>query len=171
MADIPIVGMVLQGDKLGIAERTNIRTLDRLCTFGHHTIDATAVGEVDGVAADVRVMPVKNVDASFGTGFEAEANPSKVVHADEVFPVTANKTGPLRRHDIGQQLVLVDIAHEKLVSVFRRKGIGKVEACAPMCGEMPMITNSGDVIVDVRIQVRLALFVIDAALDLSLIHI
>ena len=58
LADEPIVGVVLKLAKFKIGERGNVRASDAFCTFGHDAIDAPTLWEVDGVSADVGVVPI-----------------------------------------------------------------------------------------------------------------
>ena len=58
LADKPVVGMVLKLAKFKIGEGGNVRASDAFRVLGHDTIDASAFGEVDGISADVGIVPV-----------------------------------------------------------------------------------------------------------------
>ena len=68
-------------------------------------------------------------------------------------------------HDIGKHLVLVDVAHEELIAVFRRKSIAEVEAGTPMGRLVMVVSDGGDVIVDVGVKMGLGLLVVGSTLD------
>ena len=58
LADEPIVRVVLKLAKFKIGERGNVRASDAFRVLGHDAIDASAFGEVDGISADVGIVPV-----------------------------------------------------------------------------------------------------------------
>ena len=58
LADKPIIGVILKLAKFKIGEGGNIRSSDAFRVLGHDAIDASASGEVDGISADVGVVPV-----------------------------------------------------------------------------------------------------------------
>ena len=90
LADIPIVGMVLQGAKFEIGKSGDVRAGDLFGALGHDAVDASALGEVDGISADVGVVPIENVDATIGSNFHAESDPGEVVGGHEVAAVSTN---------------------------------------------------------------------------------
>ena len=58
LADKPIIGVVLKLAKFKIGERGNVRASDAFRVLGHDAIDASTLREVDGISADVGVMPI-----------------------------------------------------------------------------------------------------------------
>ena len=124
LADEPIVGVVLKLAKFKIGEGGNVWSSDAFRVLGQDAIDASTLWEVDGISADVGVVPVKDVDPAIRSDFHAEANPGKVVGGHEVAAVSADVGGPIRLHIIGEDGMLVDVAHEELVTVFGREGVG-----------------------------------------------
>ena len=58
LADEPIVRVVLKLAKFKIGERGNVRASDAFRVLGHDAIDASTLREVDGISADVGVMPI-----------------------------------------------------------------------------------------------------------------
>ena len=58
LADEPIVRMVLKLAKFKIGERGNIRASDAFRAFGHDAIDAPTLRKVDGISADVGIVPI-----------------------------------------------------------------------------------------------------------------
>ena len=61
--------------------------------------------------------------------------------------------------------MLVDVAHEELVAVLLREGVGEVEARSAVRGLVDVVTAGLDVVVDKLVHVLPALLVVDAALD------
>ena len=110
-------------------------------------------------------MPVQDVHAAVGTNFDAESDPGQVVGRHEVITMLADETGTAGLEHIGQDGMLVDVAHEQPVAVLLRKRVGQVEACPAVSRQVRMITNCLDVVVNVRIHVRATLLVIHASLD------
>ena len=165
LADKPIVGVVLQGAKLEIRKRGDVGSRDFFGVLGHDAIDASGVGEVDGVAADVGVVPVENVDASVGPDFHAEAHPGEVVGGHEVAAVAPDVGGAVGLHVIGEDGMLVDVAHEELVVIFGGKGVGQIESGSAVGREVGVVTDRLDGRVSVGIEIGSGLLVVDAALD------
>ena len=58
LADEPIVRMVLKLAKFKIGERGNVRASDAFRTFWHDAIDASTLWKVDGISADVGIVPI-----------------------------------------------------------------------------------------------------------------
>ena len=58
LADEPIVGVVLKLAKFKIGEGGNVRASDAFRVLGHDAINTSALGEVDGISADVGVVPI-----------------------------------------------------------------------------------------------------------------
>ena len=58
LADEPIVRVVLKLAKFKIGERGNVRASDAFRTFWHDAIDAPTLWKVDGISADVGVVPI-----------------------------------------------------------------------------------------------------------------
>ena len=58
LADKPIIGVVLKLAKFKIGEGGNVRSSDAFRVLGHDAIDASTLREVDGISADVGVMPI-----------------------------------------------------------------------------------------------------------------
>ena len=110
-------------------------------------------------------MPVQNINAAFGANFHAEPDPGEIIGGQEIFSMATNEAGTFLVHDIGKDLMLVDIAHEQVIAVVLREGICQVEASSAVGGSVGVIPDSCDVVVDVGVQVRLALLVVDTALN------
>ena len=165
LADEPIVGVVLKLAKFKIGEGGNVRASDAFRVLGHDAINASAFGEVDGISADVGVVPVEDVDATIRSDFHTEANPSEIVGGHEITTVSADVGGAIRFHVIGEDGMLVDVAHEELVSVFGGKSIGQIEAGSAVGREVGVVAYRLDGRVGVGIKVGAGLFVVDAALD------
>ena len=81
------------------------------------------IRKVDGIPANVRVMPIQDVDATFGSNLDAESDPRQVIGRHEVIAMLANKAGALGNKYISQHCMFMDIAHEQSVAVFRRKRV------------------------------------------------
>ena len=58
LADEPIVRVVLKLAKFKIGERGNVRARDTFRIFWHDAIDASTLWKVDGISADVGVVPI-----------------------------------------------------------------------------------------------------------------
>ena len=58
LADEPIVRVVLKLAKFKIGERGDVRASDAFRAFGHDAIDAPTLWKVDGISADVGVVPI-----------------------------------------------------------------------------------------------------------------
>ena len=58
LADEPIVRVVLKLAKFKIGERGNVRAGDAFRIFWHDAIDASTFWKVDGISADVGVVPI-----------------------------------------------------------------------------------------------------------------
>ena len=58
LADEPIVGVILKLAKFKIGKGGNVRSSDAFRVLGHDAIDASTLREVDGISADVGVMPI-----------------------------------------------------------------------------------------------------------------
>ena len=58
LADEPIVRVVLKLAKFKIGERGDVRAGDAFRAFGHDAIDAPTLWKVDGISADVGVVPI-----------------------------------------------------------------------------------------------------------------
>ena len=58
LADEPIVGVILKLAKFKIGKGWNVRACDAFRVLGHDAIDASTLREVDGISADVGVMPI-----------------------------------------------------------------------------------------------------------------
>ncbi len=76
----------------------------------------------------------------------------------------ADEARPLGYHVIDQHCMLVNVAHEELIAVFLGKNVGEVKAGPAMSGLVSMVPDRLDVVVDVRVYVLFALFVVDASL-------
>jgi hypothetical protein len=61
--------------------------------------------------------------------------------------------------------MFMDIAHEKLITVFLRENISQVKTGTAVSRLMNMVTNGLDVIVNEKVYILFALLVIDASLD------
>ena len=61
--------------------------------------------------------------------------------------------------------MLVDVAHEELVAVFGREGVGQIEAGSAVRREVGVVADRLDGRVSVGIEVGTGLFVVDATLD------
>ena len=153
LPDIPVIGVVLKGAKFQVAESGDVWPGDAFGALGHDAINASGVGEVDGVAADVGVVPIENVDSSVGTDFHTESDPGEVVGWHEVAAVAPDVGGTIRVHVIDKNGVLVDIAHEELVAVFGGKCIGEIESCSTVCGEVGVIPDRLNRSVGVGVEV------------------
>ena len=165
LADKPIVGVVLKLAKFEIGEGGNIWAGDAFRVLRHDAIDAPTLWEVDGVSADVGVVPVKDVDPAIRSDFHAEANPGEIVGRHEITPVSADVGGAIRFHIIGEDGMLVDVAHEELVAIFGGEGVGQIEAGSAVGGEVGVVADRLDGRVSVGIEVGTGLFVVDATLD------
>ena len=86
-ADEPVVVVLLEFDKSSVGERRDVRSRRGFESLWGDAVDATAVRKVDGVSADVGVMPVKNVNTAFGAGLDGEPNPGQVIGCDKVVSV------------------------------------------------------------------------------------
>lgn len=164
LADIPIVGVVLEGAEFEVGEGGDVGAGDLFGALGHDAVDASAVGEVDGVSADVGVVPVEDVDAAVGSDFHAEADPGEVVGGHEVAAVASDVGGAVGVHVVNEDGVLVDVAHEELVAVGGGEGVGEVEAGAAVGGEVGVVADGLDGVVGVGIKVGAGLFVVVASL-------
>ena len=100
-------------------------------------------------------MPVQKIDAAFGTGFDTEPDPSQIVGRHEVIAVLADEAGAIGFHDVGQHGVFVNVAHEQSIAILLRKRIGQIESRTAVSGQVRVITDRLDVVIDVRIDVRL----------------
>ena len=124
LADEPIVGVILKLAKFKIGKGWNVRACDAFRVLGHDAIDTSTLREVDGISADVGVVPVEDVDATIRSDFHTEANPGEIVGRHEITSVSADVSGAIRFHVIGENGMFVDIAHEELVMVFCGEGVG-----------------------------------------------
>ena len=61
--------------------------------------------------------------------------------------------------------MFMNVAHEKLIAVFLRKNIGQVETSSAMSRLVYMVSDGLDIIVNERIYILFALFVVDTSLD------
>ena len=122
--------MRLQFGEFDIRQRRDVRPFYGLCPLGHDLINSPAVREVDSVAADVGVMPVKNVDTTLRPRQHTEAHPGKIVSGDKIESVASDETGAFPRHVIRQDLVLMDVTHEEMIVILLGKSVGEVEAGA-----------------------------------------
>ena len=86
--------------------------LDRLGSLGHDPIYPTALWKVDGIATDIRIVPVEDIDATLGTSLDTETDPGQVVDGHEIVAMLTDVAGPLGFHDIRQHHVLMNVAHE-----------------------------------------------------------
>ena len=112
MTDEPVVGMGLQFDQLQVRHDSQVRSSDSLRIFWHDAVNAAAVWKVDGVSANVVVVPVENVNAALGPDLDAESDPGHIVGRHKVVAVPANKAGTFANHHVGQDSVFVNVAHE-----------------------------------------------------------
>ena len=124
LADEPIVRVVLKLAKFEVGKRGDVGSRNAFRVLRHDAIDAPTLWEVDGVSADVGVVPVKDVDPAIRSDFHAEANPGKVVGGHKVAAVSSDVGGAIGFHVIGEDGMFVDIAHEELVMVFCGEGVG-----------------------------------------------
>ena len=118
--------------------------LDRLGSLGHDPINSTALWEVDGIATDIRIVPVEDIDAPLGSRLDTETDPGQVVDRHKIVAMFTDVAGTLGFHDIGQHHVLVDITHEESVSILGGKRVRQVETRAPMGRLMGMVTEFGN---------------------------
>jgi len=165
LADKPIIGVVLKLAKFKIGEGGNVWSSDAFRVLGQDAIDASTLWEVDGISADVGVVPVEDVDATIRSNFHTEANPGEIVGGHEITPVSADVGGAIWFHVIGEDGMLVDVAHEELVVVFGGEGIGQIEAGSAVRREVGVVADRLDGRVGVGVEVGAGLFVVDAALD------
>ena len=165
LADEPIVGVVLESTKFEVGESWYIGSGDAFGPLWHDAVDASGVGEVDVVSADVGVVPVEDIDSAVGANFHTEADPSEVIGGHEVAAVSTNVARAIGVHVVDEDGVLVDVAHKELVAVFRGKGIGEIEAGAAVSGKVGVVADGLDGVVSVGIEVGSGLFVINSALD------
>ena len=165
LADEPIVGVILKLAKFKIGKGWNVRACDAFRVLGHDAIDASTLREINGIATDIGVVPVEDVDATIRPNFHTEANPGKIVGGHEITSVSADVSGAIRFHVIGENGMFVDIAHEELIAVFGGEGIGQIEAGSAVCREVGVVADRLDGCVSVGIEIGTRLFVVDAALD------
>ena len=156
--------MRLQIHQLRIRHGSQIRPSDSLCPFGHDAINAAAVGKLYRIAAHILVVPVEKIDTAFGADFDAEPDPREVVRRHEIVAVLSNKTGTFWFHDVCQYGVFMDVAHEQPIVVLLGKRVRQIETCATMSRQVSVVADRLNVVVDVWVDVRLALLVIDATL-------
>ena len=133
--------------------------------LGRDAEDAPGLLVLDVVAADVRVVPVEDVDVATRPDLHAEADPLLVVGQQEVLAVVGDEAGTLRLQFVREHGVLVDVRHEEPAVVFFGEGVREVDAGAAVRGAVTVVDDRADVAVDVRIEVRAALTVVDASGD------
>ena len=76
-----------------------------------------------------------------------------------------DETRTLGNHIVNQDRMFMDIAHEKLITVFLRENISQVKTGTAVSRFMNMVANGLDVIVNEKIYILFALLVIDASLN------
>ena len=165
LADIPVIDVVLKFDEFPVGQVPKSGCSGRLHSLWHDPINPPAVREIDLIPADVSVVPIEDVHAAFGANFYAKSDPSQVVGGQKVVPVGTDETASIGLQYIGKDCVLVDVAHEKPVSIFLRECVRQVDPCSTVSGQVLVISDGLDVVVDMRVQMGEALFVVDAALD------
>ena len=134
LADIPVIDVVLKFDEFAVGQLPKSGCSGRLHSLWHDPINPPAVREIDLIPADVSVVPIEDVHAAFGADFYAKSDPSQVVGGQKVVPVGTDETASIGLQYIGKDCVLVDVAHEKPVSIFLRECIRQVNPCATMSG-------------------------------------
>ena len=113
--------MKLNFDKLRIRQRPQIRSSNLLCAARHDAVNAAAVGEIHGVAAHVRVVPVEDVDAALGTDLDTETDSRQIVRRHEVVAVFADKAGTFRLEDVRQHRLSMERWYCKFLSQIRNR--------------------------------------------------
>ena len=124
--------MLLQLDQLSVGHCFQIRPC---CFFGvlrHDAIHSAAVRKIDRIATDVRVVPVQDIDTTFRADLDTETDPRQVVRGHEVVTMSADKAGTIGLHDVGQDSMLMNIAHEQAVAILFRKCVCQIESRAAM---------------------------------------
>ena len=109
-------------------------------------------------------MPIEDVNAALRSNLDAESDPGQVVRRHKIVAMFANETRSLGYEHIGQDGVFVDVAHEQAIAILGGKCVGQIDTSAPMCGQMRVVPNRLDVVVNIGVHVRTALLVIDAPL-------
>ena len=79
--------------------------------------------------------------------------------------MSADVGGAVRFHIIGEDGMLVDVAHEELVAIFGGEGVGQIEAGSAVGGEVGVVADRLDGRVSVGIEVGTGLFMVNATLD------
>ena len=92
VTNVPVVGMCLQLNQLSIGHSSKVWSSNCVDTLRHDAVNATAVGKVDRVAADVVVVPVENVNTAVWSNLNAESDPGHIVCRHEIVAVLADKT-------------------------------------------------------------------------------
>ena len=123
LSNVPIIWVILKSNEFSIIQGSYMGTFDGFCPLLHDPVDSSTIGKIDGIATDISIMPVEDVNSPFWTSFQTKANPCKIVGRNEVFTVTTDIAGAFGLHDVSQELVLMDVAHEELVSVLFWEGI------------------------------------------------
>ena len=167
VTDIPIVGVEVVGDQLGVGELREV-DLHGLHGVGDDLIHTPvgAVGEVLLLVARDLVIPVVDEDAAVGSilGREA-AEPAVGAHA-EVDLLLAAITAALRDHRLAAQLVHMDVVEEELVAPFGGEGAAEVDHRAGVGGLLIATPGDGlDVFVGVDVRVRAGLTLVAGTLD------
>ena len=116
MSYVPVVVFRLQRNQFAVRQGLEIFSGKRFGSFGHDSINTTAVWKVDCISANVCIMPVKNVNSAFGTDLHAEPNPCHVISWHKVATMLADETGSIWNHVVGQNRMFMNVAHEQLIS-------------------------------------------------------
>ncbi len=166
---MPVAAARLQLDELCVAQPGDVAVaavpLPGQRRLGRDPEDPPGLLMQHVLAADVRIVPVEDVQRAVRTDLHAEADPLGVVGQQEVIAVVRGEPRSLPDEHIRQHGMLVDVGHEDPALLRWGEGIGLVDAGAAVRGPVAMIGDRLDVGVDVRVEVLPALPVIDAARD------
>ena len=110
-------------------------------------------------------MPIEDINGTFRAYLNTKANQCHVVGRQKIVPVLPNKTRSIGDHYIRQHGMFVDVAHEQPAVVFFGESICQVESRTTMGGQMGVIANRLNVIVNMWVEMRPALLVVNSPLN------
>ena len=79
-------------------------------------------------AANILVVPVQDINAALRSDFDTESDPGQIVRWHEVIAVFSNEAGTTRFHYVGEDGVLMNVAHEQSIAILLRESIGEIKA-------------------------------------------